>query len=459
MGRASAGDLGGLRPSPGPRPPRPGPADPGRPVDVVLDCLWLEEEAAAAGVQSGGFGSRAGGAPATLVLKRLPVPDDGALDGFTDFEGVPPGRDPHPIVFEASAPSVRIPQAQALLHADCEGEKVACEISPYFPRGGPGAAAWFIGTLHVSGSGPHVSLVMRIPKEVREGAALHPKLRLPLSPQGTVLATVEFQVSTRTAALHSRLGGSSALHCSFSIATDSGPLSVDWRLQHKGRGRGVAIWTAGGGQGQAERAGARLEPEEQHGLWDATLALSGLAVEDEGAYICQVSAGRHKTQQIVQLRIREPPKVRLTVTPGPSHTTLTCHIAGYYPLDVDVTWIQGEAGAAPPRSPVPGSSLSSHRQNAAGTFSVSSTLRVQPGPAGATYTCQVAHVSLEEPLTATTRVALPGTESTSSGLLVATGLFLFGLLVLGLRRRTGKVPGSHVGPAPSGLPTLGKPTD
>uniref|UniRef100_A0A6I8NBH8 TAP binding protein like n=1 Tax=Ornithorhynchus anatinus TaxID=9258 RepID=A0A6I8NBH8_ORNAN len=135
------------------------------------------------------------------------------------------------------APSVRIPQAQALLHADCEGEKVACEISPYFPRGGPGAAAWFIGTLHVSGSGPHVSLVMRIPKEVREGAALHPKLRLPLSPQGTVLATVEFQVSTRTAALHSRLGGSSALHCSFSIATDSGPLSVDWRLQHKGRGR------------------------------------------------------------------------------------------------------------------------------------------------------------------------------------------------------------------------------
>ncbi|XP_038623737.1 tapasin-related protein [Tachyglossus aculeatus] len=424
--------------------PKPGPE---RPVDVVLDCFFLEEAAVGGGQPPGGFGGRSSTVPATLVLKQLPVPDDGALDGFTDFEGVPPAQDHHPIVFEASAPSVRIPQAQALLHADCGGEKVACEISPYFPCRGPGAAACFVGTLHVSGSGPRVSLVMRIPRGVQEGAALHPKLQLPLSPQGTVLATVEFQVSTTTATLHSRLGGSSALHCSFSAAAASGPPSVDWRLQHKGRGRGVVSWTAAGGKSQAERAGARLEPEEQHGVWDATLTLSGLTVEDEGAYICQVSAGQHKTQQIIRLSILEPPKVRLTVTPGPSFTTLTCHITGYYPLDVTVTWIQEEAEAALPSSPapgsgpapapVPGSSLSSHRQNAAGTFSVSSTLRVQPGSTGASYTCQVAHVSLEEPLTATARVALPEPESTSSGLLVATGLFLFGLLVLGLRRWPG----------------------
>lgn len=90
--------------------------------------------------------------------------------------------------------------------------------------------------------------------------------------------------------------------------------------------------------------------------------------------------------------------------------TLTCTAAGYYPLDVTVTWTREEPGRTP--VPVSGASFSSLRQSAAGTYTISSSLIAEPGSAGATYTCQVTHISLEEPLEASTWVAPPGTGST-----------------------------------------------
>ena len=88
--------------------------------------------------------------------------------------------------------------------------------------------------------------------------------------------------------------------------------------------------------------------------------------------------------------------------------SLVCSIAGYYPLDVGVTWIREELGGIPAQ--VSGASFSSLRQSTMGTYSISSTVMADPGPTGATYTCQVAHVSLEEPLTTSMRVLPnPGT--------------------------------------------------
>ena len=100
------------------------------------------------------------------------------------------------------------------------------------------------------------------------------------------------------------------------------------------------------------------------------------------------------------------PKVRLSLVNTASPATLICSVAGYYPLDVSVTWTREEQGGSP--APVSGASLSSLRQSPAGTYSISSSLTAEPGPAGATYTCQVTHVSLEEPLGAHTWVAPPG---------------------------------------------------
>uniref|UniRef100_A0A8C0Z2W0 TAP binding protein like n=3 Tax=Canis lupus familiaris TaxID=9615 RepID=A0A8C0Z2W0_CANLF len=132
---------------------------------------------------------------------------------------------------------VQIPQAEALLHADCNGKEVTCEISYYFLQATE-KAAWFITNVQVSGEGPDISMVMKTPRDAENGAVLHPTLNLPLSPRGTVQTAVELQVTTQTPSLSLLLGSSASLHCGFSMAPGLVLTSVEWRRQHKGSGRG-----------------------------------------------------------------------------------------------------------------------------------------------------------------------------------------------------------------------------
>uniref|UniRef100_A0A7N5JY59 TAP binding protein like n=1 Tax=Ailuropoda melanoleuca TaxID=9646 RepID=A0A7N5JY59_AILME len=132
---------------------------------------------------------------------------------------------------------VQIPQAEALLHADCNGKEVTCEISHYFLQATE-KAAWFITNVQVSGGGPSVSMVMKTPRDAENGAVLHPTLNLPLSPHGTVQTAVELQVTTETPSLNFLLGSSASLHCGFSMAPSLELTGVEWRLRHKGNGRG-----------------------------------------------------------------------------------------------------------------------------------------------------------------------------------------------------------------------------
>lgn len=101
-----------------------------------------------------------------------------------------------------------------------------------------------------------------------------------------------------------------------------------------------------------------------------------------------------------------PPKVQLSLANKDLPPSLICSAAGYYPLDVVVTWIREEQGGSPAQ--VSGASFSSIRQSMMGTYSISSTVTAEPGLAGATYICQVTHISLEEPLRVSMRV-LPDT--------------------------------------------------
>lgn len=100
------------------------------------------------------------------------------------------------------------------------------------------------------------------------------------------------------------------------------------------------------------------------------------------------------------------PKIRLSQVNKALPSTLTCHATGYYPLDVAVTWTREELGGN--LTSLSEASFSSLRQSTAGTYSISSSVTADPGPAGATYTCKVTHVSLEEPLEASMWVAPQG---------------------------------------------------
>ncbi|XP_022433082.1 tapasin-related protein isoform X1 [Delphinapterus leucas] len=472
-----------------------------RAVDVILDCFLMGE-----GGHRGGFAISENMVKALLVLKQVPVPDDGSLEGLTDFQGGTLAEDDPLITFEASVNLIQIPQAKALLHADCSGKEVTCEISRYFLQARPKAtvetAAWFITNVVVSGEGPSISMVMKTLGDAENGAVLHPMLKLPLSPQGTVRTEVEFQVTTQTPSLNLLLGSSASLHCGFSMAPGLGITSVEWRLQHKGSGHLVYRWTTG--QGQAKREGATLEPQQLLTAGDASLTLPSLTLKDEGTYICEITTSLYRAQQIIQLDVqvtcgnRTPlcrasrwtphhhcppaawrlteegtsasttcsyvqqekalgssaapvmpvgfyfssslpaaPKVLLSLASEALPPTLLCSVTGYYPLDVTVTWIREELGGAP--APVSGASFSSLRQSMAGTYSISSSLTAEPGSVGATYTCQVTHVSLEEPLGANTWVA-PPEQRTAFGVLFASSLFLLALLFLGLQRRQATSP-------------------
>ncbi|XP_023498792.2 tapasin-related protein isoform X5 [Equus caballus] len=299
-------------------------------------------------------------------------------------------------------------------------------------------AAWFITNVQVSGGGPSVSMVMKTLGDTENGALRHHRWNLPLGPQGTVQTAVEFQVTTQTPSLNFLLGSSASLHCGFSLAPGLDLTSVEWRLQHKGSGQLVYSWTPK--QGQAKREGATLEPEQQLMAGDASLTLPSLTLQDEGAYICQITTTLYRAQQIIQLHVQASPKVRLSLANEALPPTLTCTAAGYYPLDVTVTWTREEPGGTP--VPVSGASFSSLRQSAAGTYTISSSLIAEPGSAGATYTCQVTHISLEEPLEASTSVA-PPERRMAFGILVASSLFLLALLFLGLQRRQATSPRSE----------------
>ncbi|KAM5262584.1 tapasin-related protein [Ctenodactylus gundi] len=406
-------------------------ATPWQAVDVLLDCFLVTESG-----QAGALASNGDKEKALLVLKQVPVPEDSSLEGLTDFQGGTVAKDGPPVIFEASVDLVKIPQAEALLHADCSGKAVTCEISHYSlhtrPEATADTAARFIANAQVTRSGPSVSMVLKTVRGAENGAAWHPTLNLPLSPQGTMRTAVEFQVTTQSHSLSFPLGTSASLDCSFSMAPGLDLVSVEWRLQYKGHGQLVYSWTTG--QGQAKRAGAALQPEPLLRAGDASLTLPSLTLKDEGAYICQITTTLYQAQQIIHLNIHAPPKVRLSMATdgyGARLPSLVCSITGYYPLDMEVKWVREEGGSAPAQ--VSGASFSSLRQSTEGTYSISSSLTADPGSAGATYTCQVTHVSLEKPLQISTQV-VPRTEwKLADGVTLASCL-LVTLLLLGLWR-------------------------
>ncbi|XP_059679362.1 tapasin-related protein [Gavia stellata] len=427
----------------------PTPAPQFRRVDIALGCSYVGEDVR--GLLRA-FGGRSSEHPATLVLRGISVRDDGNLDDVTEYKVPQENPDSSsPIVFEASAQAVPIPHAESLLHADCDGEEVNCEVSPYSSQQageGPCHSSWFMATLRLS-SGISIALVLRGPHcssqegEKEHDATLHPKLRIPMSKEGTLLTTVEFQSSSRNTSLRTHLGGSVTLNCRFALAPGSSLSSLEWRRQHRGSGRSLFRYQVGSA-GPAVEPKVHVDVAELLRSGDASLSLQGVSVGDEGIYICLVSTPLHQAQHIIQLHVAEPPRVRVIpavvsfeddVTP-----TLTCNIAGYYPLDVSVSWTQ-KTPEDDVEIPLSNARFSSHRQSRNGTYSITSYLSISSATvrAPAIYSCHVSHVALAEPISVSAHLKAPeqtGSEGLVGGF-IATVIFIVVLFIV-LRRRAAK---------------------
>ncbi|NXF45843.1 TPSNR protein, partial [Oceanites oceanicus] len=421
----------------------PTPSPPFHRVDIALGCSYMGEDGRGLLRASGGLSSKH---PATLVLRGISVRDNGNLDDVTEYK-VPQEKpdSSSPIIFEASAQSVSIPHAESLLHADCDGEEVNCEISPYSSRQGeqPCHTSWFMATLQLS-SGISIALVLRGPHcgnwEEERDATLHPKLRIPMSKEGTLLTTVEFQSSSRNTSLRTHLGGSVTLDCHFALAPSSSLSSLEWRRQHRGSGHSLFQYQVGS-TGPAAQPKVHVDVVELVGSGDASLNLQGVSVGDEGTYICLVSTPLHQAQHIIQLHVAEPPRVHVipavVLFEKDVTTTLTCNIAGYYPLDVSVSWTQ-KTPEDDVEIPLSNAYFCNHRQSRDGTYSITSYLSISSATARApaTYSCHVSHVALAEPISVSTYLKAPeqtGLEGLVGGF-IATITFIVVLFTV-LRRR------------------------
>ncbi|NXG83225.1 TPSNR protein, partial [Stercorarius parasiticus] len=427
----------------------PTPAPPFRRVDIALGCSFVGADVRGLLRTLGGSSSEH---PATLLLRGISVRDDGNLDDVTEYKVPQENPDSSsPIVFEVSAELVSIPHAESLLHADCEGEEVTCEISPYSSQWagkGPCHTSLFVANLQLSG-GISIVLVLRGPhcgsQEEKEDhdATLHPKLRIPMSKEGTLLTTVEFQSSSRNTYLRTHLGGSVTLDCRFALAPSSSLSSLEWKRQHQGSGRSLFRYQVGS-TGPEVRPKVHVDVAELLGSGDASLSLEGVSVGDEGTYICLVSTPLHQAQHIIQLHVVAPPRVRVIPAVVSFErdvtTALTCSIAGYYPLDVSVSWTQ-KTPEDDTEIPLSNARFSSHRQSRDGTYSITSYLSISSATARApaTYSCHVSHVALAEPISVSAHLKAPeqtGSEGLVGGF-IATVIFIIVLFNV-LRRRAGR---------------------
>lgn len=99
---------------------------------------------------------------------------------------------PSPPSVTVSSPE--IPDADVLLHADCNEQEVLCEMSRYSPHGTQESsdAAYFMASIDVEGVNFSTVLILKTVKTEKSGL-IQTKLGLPLSESGTLLTEGETQ--------------------------------------------------------------------------------------------------------------------------------------------------------------------------------------------------------------------------------------------------------------------------
>ncbi|XP_052003399.1 tapasin-related protein-like isoform X2 [Xyrauchen texanus] len=384
-------------------------------ADVVLSCSLIEE----GGGMGMGMGGMMGGStfkrtPSTLVFRDLVGNDDLSPELVTPYNP-PETPNADDLIFELMLSSVQIPNADSLLHADCNEQEVFCEISSYVPHGADpeSAPAHFIGSVQLGGGGLSLTLVLQTLSsntvESDTPPLLQSKLKLPLSQSGTLMTEVVFVVFSRVPSMMAPIGSDVVLDCGFrqKDSIHGQDVALEWRLQYRGNGHKIlemkarATETEVGSDVLVKQEGTSAEADLLVRDGNASLTLRRLKVTDEGTYICTVGSGEFQTQQVVQLHIKQPPRVTLSedklIFQDETPQKLSCHCHRYYPLDVQVEWLSQLASAEEPVSFSKESSLSSHRQHSDGTYSLSSYLILRPDehPPGTVVTCRVSHTALE----------------------------------------------------------------
>ncbi|XP_075763183.1 tapasin-related protein-like [Pelodiscus sinensis] len=263
-------------------------------------------------------------------------------------------------------------------------------------------------------------------------------------------------------------GASATLNCTFTQGLSPGKGAVSW--SRVGPGGEVTVPLT-----------ARFMlayPDTFLHRGEGTLAIANVSLEDAGKYICRVLLwGTGEAQgNGTQLRVYAPPShpvISLQFHPKPEpRWSLICRTAGFYPPPAQLSWYQGSI-RLPPAQPL------KQCEDQTGLLWASTTLGLPSSGPSTTYTCQVGHLSLQEPLSTdyTYDPELQEHPSLIAGLNLLK-IALLGALSLGVGlavclrpslrccrpRPRGKAPSqkeplrSVLGLTPRGRPSLGSPS-
>ncbi|XP_059581668.1 uncharacterized protein LOC106740187 isoform X2 [Alligator mississippiensis] len=187
-----------------------------------------------------------------------------------------------------------------------------------------------------------------------------------------------------------RLGSGAQLQCRFTVGSPVvlRSLRVQWYL-----GEQKMAWYD---QGRSRvQPGASLPSEKELQSGDASLSLATVTPWDKGMYKCVVWHREHQHQGETTLHLLVGPRVSIPRQPAVANakTSLLCHMAGFFPVDVDLAWLRdGQV--------LEGSTRSNSQKNLDGIFSLTLTYTFTPviSDIGSVFSCRVRHAALGQSL-------------------------------------------------------------
>ncbi|CAM5147942.1 unnamed protein product [Natator depressus] len=202
------------------------------------------------------------------------------------------------------------------------------------------------------------------------------------------------------------LGSGALLKCRFHVGgpVDLRSLRVQWFLSEER----IAQYDQGRGQSQPRASVSEQELE----TGDASLSLSRVTVSDEGPYQCVVGYGAEQLQGETTLRVLAAPRLSIPRKAGVLNaaSAFPCHVWGFYPADVTVTWLRDGRVLTDTTHSAP-------QRNPDGTFNLTLTYTFTPtaSDSGSLFSCRVTHAALAQPLregfalavTAAPRISVP----------------------------------------------------
>nr|NP_001120394.1 uncharacterized protein LOC100145470 precursor [Xenopus tropicalis]AAI61104.1 LOC100145470 protein [Xenopus tropicalis] len=128
---------------------------------------------------------------------------------------------------------------------------------------------------------------------------------------------------------------------------------------------------------------------------EASLSVSNAQISDGGAYSCSVTYSPEQQQKEITVEIQAPPQITITnrVVTENKESALRASIIGFYPQDLDVTWLRDGAILR-------GVTMNKPQRDPDGTHSTTSAVTIVPteGNRNQNFSIRVQHESLSVPL-------------------------------------------------------------